>query len=456
MFHKILIANRGEIAVRVIRACRDMGIVSVAVYSEADRDAMHANIADESVCIGPAPSHDSYLNMDAIIEAALATGADAVHPGYGFLSENSEFVRRCGQFDIAFIGPPSVVMDAMGDKAEAKRTAQMAGVPVIPGSDGPVSGADDAVRAAHDAGFPVMLKAVSGGGGRGIRRLDSEEALRAAYDTCAAEAEANFGDGRLYVEKCIEQPRHIEIQILADGFGNVLHLFERDCTIQRRHQKLVEESPSMFVDEELRQRMGAAAVRAAKAAGYVNAGTIEFLVDKDKNFYFMEMNARIQVEHPVTETVTGVDLVGEQIRVAAGEPLTLRQQDLVQRGHAIECRINAEDPLRNFAPSPGRIREMNVPGGLGVRVDCAIYQGYLIPPYYDSLIAKLIVHGRDRTEALARMRRALVEMLFDGIVTNTDFHLLLLSDPRFIAGDYDNGFLDKYGDEIIAKLRGGE
>ena len=380
MFQKILIANRGEIAVRIIRACRDLGIISVAVYSEADREALHAQIADESVCIGPANPRDSYLNMQNLISAALASGAQAIHPGFGFLSENAEF-------------------------------AQMA--------------IDN-----------VMLKAAAGGGGKGIRVAYSPEELKSAYDTASSEAQANFGDGRLYIERYVENPRHIEVQIMGDTQGHVVHLFERECSIQRRHQKLLEEAPSCFLDPETRQKMCTAARNLAQKVGYINAGTVEFLVDRDKNFFFCEMNTRIQVEHPGTEQGTGVDLVCEQIRVASGEPLSFTQDDLILRGHAIECRINAEDPNRDFAPCPGRINGMHLPGGPGVRIDTAAYQGYMIPPFYDSMIGKLIVSGCDRAQAIARMRRALAETLFDGVTTSTDFHLHLLSSDAFVSGDF--------------------
>ncbi|MHC1695944.1 MAG: acetyl-CoA carboxylase biotin carboxylase subunit [Eubacteriales bacterium] len=444
MFKKILIANRGEIAVRVIRACRDMGIISVAVYSEADADAMHTQIADEALCIGPASGSKSYLNTDAILTAALLSGAQAIHPGYGFLSENYEFVRRCEENGIVFIGPTAETMIDMGDKSKAKELMKKAGVPVIPGSEGEVKTVGEALECAYAAGYPCMLKSSGGGGGRGIRLVRDDEELRKMFPLCKSEAQTCFGDDRLYLEKAIIDPHHVEIQIMADGHGNTVHLFERDCSLQRRHQKILEESPSPFVTPELRQRMGEAAVKGAKAVGYKGAGTIEFLVDGERNFYFMEMNTRIQVEHPVTETVTGVDLVKCQIEVAAGLPLPFKQEDLRQTGHAIECRINAEDPSRGFAPCPGRIESLNVPGGVGVRVDSAVYQGYSIPPYYDSLIAKLIVYGADRAQAIARTKRALAEYLFEGVSTNTDFHINILSDPDFIEGKYDNNFLTEY------------
>ena len=444
MFKKILIANRGEIAVRVIRACRDMGIISVAVYSEADKDSMHANIADESLCIGGAAAKDSYLNMRAIITAAQISGADAIHPGYGFLSENTLFVKLCEENGVKFIGPSAKSIAVMGNKAEAKIMMLKAGVPTIPGSNGAVQSLKEAEEICDKIKYPVMLKAVSGGGGRGIRQVLNSDALKNAYDMSRAEAYASFGDDSVYIEKYIENPRHIEIQILADEYGNTVHLFERDCSLQRRHQKIMEESPSTFMDPELREKMGDAAVKAAKAANYANAGTIEFLVDRDKNFYFMEMNTRVQVEHPVTEFITGIDIVTQQIKIANGEPLELSQSNIKLLGHAIECRINAEDPDKNFAPSPGIIKELNVPGGPGVRVDSAVYQGYGIPPYYDSMISKLIVFGSSREEAIARMRRALAEYLFDGIITNVDYQIELLSTEEFQTGNFHNNFIDEY------------
>lgn len=436
MFQKILIANRGEIAVRIIRACRDLGIVSVAVYSEADREALHAQIADEAVCIGPANPRESYLNMENLISAALASGAQAIHPGFGFLSENAEFAQLAIENGIAFIGPKPATIRLLGDKSEAKRTAIAAGVPVALGSDGAVADFAQAQQEADRIGYPVMLKASAGGGGKGIRIAATPEELKAAYDTASSEAQANFGDGRLYIERYIENPRHIEVQIMGDTQGNVVHLFERECSIQRRHQKLIEESPSSFLDPETRERMCTAACSLAAKVGYINAGTVEFLVDKDRNFFFCEMNTRIQVEHPVTEQVTGVDLVCEQIRVAAGEPLSFSQDDLHQTGHTIECRINAEDPARDFAPCPGRINAMHLPGGPGVRMDTAAYQGYQIPPFYDSMIGKLIVSGADRMQAIARMRRALAETLFDGVTTSAEFQLQLMESDAFVSGNF--------------------
>ena len=448
MFQKVLIANRGEIAVRIIQACRDLGVIAVAVYSEADREALHAQIADEAICIGPARAADSYLNMDNIISAALASGCQAIHPGFGFLSENPDFAERTTQAGLAFIGPTAATIRLMGDKSEAKRNAIAAGVPVALGTDGPLRDFDEAIAEAGRIGYPVMLKAASGGGGKGIRVARSVKDLKEAYDSAAAEAVANFGDGRLYMEKYIENPRHIEVQILGDHYGNVVHLFERECSVQRRHQKLIEESPSAFVTPELREKMTQAAVSLAKRVGYRNAGTIEFLVDSDRNFYFCEMNTRIQVEHPVTEQVTGVDLVCEQIRIAAGEPLSFKQEDLALRGHAIECRINAEDPARNFAPCPGTLVSLHLPGGPGVRIDSAAYQGYTIPPFYDSMIGKLIVYGADRKQAIDRMRRALAETLFEGVVTGTDYQMHILcskafEDAEFNVNSIANGDFDK-------------
>ena len=445
MFSKVLIANRGEIAIRIIRACRELGIRTVAVCSEADRSALHAQIADETICIGPAHSKDSYLNMRAILSACEVAGAQAIHPGFGFLSENAAFARMCGRCGVAFIGPPPEAIERMGDKAQAKETMKAAGVPVIPGSDGVVPDLEAAFREADRIGYPVMVKASAGGGGRGIRLVRSRKELEDAFYTASREALAFFGDDHLYMEKLVENPRHVEVQILADRFGNIVHLGERDCSIQRRNQKVLEESPSPspLMTPELRQRMGEAAVRAARAAGYENAGTVEFLLDRDGSFYFMEMNTRIQVEHPVTEMVTGVDIVKEQLRIAAGEPLSFGQGDVRISGHAIECRINAETPAKNFRPCPGKIRSMYVPGGPGVRIDSAMYAGYTIPPYYDSMIAKLIVHAPTRQEAIAKMRWALAEFLVEGVDTNIDFQLNLLKDEEFEEGKYDNGFLSR-------------
>lgn len=443
MFNKILIANRGEIAIRIMRACRELGIKTVAVYSEADRTALHAQIADEAVCIGPAESKNSYLNTKAIIAACEITHAEAIHPGFGFLSENADFARLCRKCGLVFIGPSPEVMDAMGDKANAKQTMRGAGVPVIPGSEGVVKTLDEARRICAQIGYPVMVKASAGGGGRGIRLVKNEGELEPHFLSAQQEALQYFGNGDLYIEKFIVDPRHIEIQLLADNYGNVVHLGERDCSLQRRNQKVLEESPSPIMTEELREKMGAAAVSAAKVSGYQNAGTIEFLVDADRNFYFMEMNTRIQVEHPVTEFVTGIDLVKAQIRIAAGEKLWFTQDDVHLSGHAIECRINAEDPRRNFMPCPGTINAIHVPGGFNVRIDSAVYAGYQITPYYDSMIAKLLVKAPTREEAIMKMRVALSEFIIEGVETNIDFQLALLKDEDFEKGNFDIGFLNR-------------
>ncbi|WP_438834944.1 acetyl-CoA carboxylase biotin carboxylase subunit [Streptococcus pluranimalium] len=443
MFKKLLIANRGEIAVRIIRAARELGIATVAVYSEADKDALHTILADEAICIGPARSTDSYLNMSSVLSAAIVTGAEAIHPGFGFLSENSKFATMCEEMNISFIGPSAQVMDKMGDKINARREMIAAGVPVIPGSDGEVHTADQALEIASHIGYPVMLKASAGGGGKGIRKVEQEEDLAAAFESASQEALAAFGNGAMYIEKVVYPARHIEVQILGDSFGHIVHLGERDCSLQRNNQKVLEESPSVAIGKTLRQELGSAAVRAAEAVSYVNAGTIEFLLDEQSgNFYFMEMNTRVQVEHPVTEFVTGVDIVKEQIKIAAGLELSVKQEDIVISGHAIECRINAENPKCNFAPSPGKITELHMPaGGVGLRVDSAVYNGYTIPPYYDSMIAKIIVHGENRFDALMKMQRALYEFEVEGLVTNADFQLDLISDKHVIAGDYDTSFL---------------
>ena len=443
MFKKVLIANRGEIAVRIIRACRELGLRTVAVYSEADRSALHAKIADEAVCIGPAASSESYLNVRAIIGACEITGADAIHPGFGFLSENASFARTCEKCGITFIGPDSHSIEMLGDKAAAKEAMKAAGVPVITGSDGAVKSFEEAKRIAAEIGYPVMVKASAGGGGRGIRIVEKAEELESQINAAKQEALSAFGNDEIYIEKFVVNPKHIEIQILADSQGNVISLGERDCSMQRRNQKVLEEAPSTVIDEETRRKMGEAACAAAKVCGYKNAGTIEFLVDKDKHFYFMEMNTRIQVEHPITEEVTGVDIVKEQLRIAAGEPLSYKQEDITLSGHAIECRINAENPAMNFMPSPGVIDSLFIPGGPGVRVDTAVYQGYEITPYYDSMIAKLIVHGKDREEAIAKMKWALAEFIVDGVSTNIDFHLKLIRTEAFEKGDYDNGYLNR-------------
>ena len=441
MFKKVLIANRGEIAVRVIRACRELGLKTVAVFSTADRSALHAQIADEAVCIGSPATKDSYLNEKAIIAACEITGADAVHPGFGFLSENAAFARNCEKCGITFIGPSPESIEMLGDKAAAKTAMKNAGVPVIPGSDGAVKSIDEAKRLAEEIGFPLMVKAAAGGGGRGIRLVERAEDLASRIEEAQQEARNYFGDDSIYMEKFIVNPKHIEIQILADRQGNVIHLGERDCSMQRRNQKVLEESPSAIMTPQLRERMGRAAVAAAKVCGYYNAGTIEFLVDDDRNFYFMEMNTRIQVEHPITEFVTGVDLVKAQLKIAAGKSLPYSQTDINIKGHSIECRINAENPDKNFRPSPGKITALHIPGGPGIRIDSAAYQGYTIPPYYDSMIAKLIVYAPTREEAIAKMKLALAEFIVEGVDTNIDFQLSLIRDPVFESGKYNIAYL---------------
>jgi len=443
VFKKILIANRGEIALRIISACRELDIKTVAIYSEADRDALHVRYADEDVCVGPYPSAASYLNISAIVSAAEITEADAIHPGYGFLSENAYFAEILQDCHIAFIGPSPDAMRRMGDKSLARRTVAAAGVPTVPGSPGPLESVDDAVAFARKAGYPVILKAAAGGGGRGMRVARDERELSNAYETARAEAEKAFANSDVYLEKYLDAPRHIEFQIFGDAQGNVQHLGERECSIQRRHQKLIEEAPSSVLTPDLRRRMGAAAVAAAKAVNYTNAGTIEFLLDAQDRFYFMEMNTRLQVEHPVTEEVTGVDMVKEQIAVAAGVPLSFAGRELVPRGHAIEFRVNAEDPV-TFAPSPGRLTAFHPPGGMGVRVDTAAYQGYVIPPHYDSLIAKLIVSGRDREEAISRARRALDLFVIEGIKTTIPMHRRILDDPDFREGRLSTRFMERF------------
>jgi len=443
LFKKVLIANRGEIALRIIRACRELGIQTVAVHSEADDDSLHVRLADEAVCIGSAQSSESYLNPVRIIAAAEITGADAIHPGYGFLAENAEFADMCESSNIVFIGPPARVIRDMGNKSRAKELMKKAGVPVVPGSEGNVESLEQGIEIANTVGYPIILKAVAGGGGRGMRIIRSEDEFESNFQMAQAEARGAFGDPSMYIEKYIEEPRHIEIQVMADTHGNVIHLGERECSIQRRHQKLIEEAPSAVVDEALRQKMGQVAVKGAQGVEYVSAGTIEFLLDKDKNFYFMEMNTRIQVEHPVTEMVTNTDLLKEQILVAAGEKLDLKQEDVKIIGHAIECRINAEDWEKNFMPNPGKVDFFHLPGGPGIRVDSHVYQGYTIPPHYDSLIAKLIAYGRDRAEALKRMNRALEEFVIEGIKTTIPFHLRLINHPDFVSANFDTGFLDR-------------
>ncbi len=449
MFQRVLIANRGEIAVRIIRACRELGIDTVAVYSSADSDSLHVQFATESVCIGPAKAADSYLNINAILTVAKQTGCDAVHPGYGFLSERSDFARQCTELGLTFIGPFGDVMDKMGNKSAARELMIANGVPVVPGSDGALETAEAAMAVAETIGYPVLIKASAGGGGRGMRRVDRPEDLAAKFEEARAEAVACFGNGELYLEKLILNPKHIEFQILADRHGNVIHLGERDCSIQRKNQKLIEESPSKALSAQLREEMGQAAVKAAKAAGYENAGTIEFVVDQEGHFYFIEMNTRIQVEHPVTEMVTGLDLVREQLRIAAGLPLSLTQEEVQLRGHAIECRINAENPSENFRPCPGTTTFLHFPGGPGVRVDSLLYNGYTVSPFYDSLVAKVIVHAPSRLEAIRRMRRALEEMLLEGYPTTADFCHLVLHHPDFIKGQYDTGFLAAHQDTLL-------
>jgi len=442
MFQKILIANRGEIALRVIQACRELGIPTVAIYSTADRESLHVTYADEDVCIGPPPSTQSYLNVSSILSAAEITGADAVHPGYGFLSENAHFAEVLGECNLTWIGPPPEVIRLMGDKAKARQTAVAAGVPVLPGSGEPLASLDEARRTAAEVGYPVMLKAAAGGGGRGMRVVRAASELEKSFATASSEAEKAFGDGSIYLERFLEEPRHIEFQVFGDRHGNVIHLGERECSIQRRHQKLIEESPSPALTAELRERMGEASVRLCRHVGYVNAGTIEYLLDRDGRFYFMEMNTRIQVEHPVTEMVTAVDLVKTQIRVAAGERLTVRSA-MQPRGHAIECRINAEDP-RTFAPSPGKLVTFHLPGGPGVRVDTHGYEDYVVPPHYDSLVAKLIVHAGSRDEAIARMQRALDFFVVEGIKTSIPLHREILRDPVFRSGRLSTRFLEGF------------
>ncbi|MCI9247057.1 MAG: acetyl-CoA carboxylase biotin carboxylase subunit [Clostridia bacterium] len=441
--NKILIANRGEIAVRIIRACKEMNIKTVAVYSEVDKDALHTKLADEAICIGPASPKQSYLNIKNIIEATSITKADSIHPGFGFLSENSQFAKICEESNIKFIGPTSKVIDLLGNKSNSKEMMKKEGVPVIPGSDGSVKDLKQAILVCEKIGYPILLKASAGGGGKGIRQVNSFEELETNYNIVKQEAKNAFNDSEIYIEKFIQNPRHVEIQILADEHGNVVHLGERDCTIQRNHQKVIEETPSTIIDDKLRSKMGNAAIKAAKAAGYTSCGTVEFLVDKDKNFYFMEMNTRIQVEHPITEMRTGIDLVKEQIRIAAGEELKFKQKEIEFKGHSMECRINAENPSKNFMPSPGKINEMNLPGGNGIRVDTAIYSGYTIPANYDSMIAKIIVFGTNRNEAISKMKRALEELVIDGVETNRDFLFDIIRNPDFIRGNFDTSFIEK-------------
>ena len=443
MFKKVLIANRGEIALRIIRACRELGIATVAVYSEADRESLHVRFADDDVCIGPPPARDSYLKIPQIIAAAEITGADAIHPGYGFLAENAEFAEIVKASNITFIGPTAEQIRSMGDKAEARRLAQVAGIPIVPGTPGPVADVEEALAAAREIGFPVIIKAAAGGGGKGMRVAPDEDDFGRHFQLARGEALAAFGNDAVYVEKYLDRPRHVEIQVFGDCHGRVVHLSERDCSVQRRHQKLIEEAPSPAVTPELRTTMGAAAVRLAERIGYVGAGTMEFLLNGDRSFYFMEMNTRIQVEHPVTEMTTGWDLVKEQIRVAAGEPLSVPESGLFLRGHAIECRVNAEDPARNFQPCPGLVTTFHPPGGPGVRVDTHLYAGYTVPPYYDSLLAKVIVHGNDRAEALARMHQALDGFIIEGVTTTIPFLGRVITHPAFQAGDVDTRFVER-------------
>lgn len=441
MFKKILIANRGEIAVRIIRACRELGILTVAVYSEIDRDALHVQLADEAVCIGPWNSKESYLNIQNILSACVLTGAEAIHPGFGFLSENPRFAKMCEECNIEFIGPNWKSIELMGNKAMAREIMKKADVPVVPGYEGEIESPEFALEIAKKIGFPVIVKASAGGGGKGIRIVYKEEDFISNYNTAKSEAQTNFGDDKIYIERFVEKPKHIEVQLLCDKHGNAVYLFERDCSVQRKNQKVLEEAPSAVLTEEQRAKLGDIAVRAAKAVNYHNVGTIEFLLDKTGEFYFMEMNTRIQVEHPITEMITGIDLVKEQIRVAAGKKLEVTQDDLKINGHSIECRINAEDPSKNFMPCPGLIKEINFPGGFGVRLDTAIYSGYKIPHCYDSMIGKLIVHGKDREEAISKMKRALDEFAIDGITSNIDYHFLILDHEDFKNGTYNTSFL---------------
>ena len=443
MFEKILIANRGEIAVRIIRACRELGIKSVAVYSEADRDALHTQLADEAVCIGPAPSQKSYLDIKSIISAAVITKANAIHPGFGFLSENPTFAQVCEDSNIILIGPTSEKIESMGNTSKARKTMIEAGIPVVPGSDGIVKDVAQAKEIAKSIGYPMIVKASSGGGGKGMRVVWSEDELEKNFTMAQKEALASFNDDSMYMERYVVNPKHIEFQVMADEMGNTVHLGERDCSIQRRHQKIVEEAPSAALSPELRKKMGDVAVKAAKAIGYRNAGTVEFLLEDSGEFFFMEMNTRIQVEHPITEMITGVDLIKTMIKVASGQPLPFTQEDIKLQGHAIECRINAENPSKGFRPSPGKIDYLHMPGGKGIRIDSAIYNGYTVPPLYDSMLAKLIVHGDTRQEAILKMNSALGEFVVDGIDTNIDFHMDILHNEDFIKGEYNTGFIEK-------------
>ena len=443
MLKKVLIANRGEIAVRIIRACREMGIRTVAIYSEADKDALHVRLADQAICIGPAPSSKSYLNVKAILEAACLTGADSIHPGFGFLSENANFAKICEEMGIKFIGPNYKLIELLGNKSKAKETMKKAGVPVVPGSEGLIKSKKEAVEIAEKIKYPVILKASAGGGGKGIRIAHNKEELEKAYSLVKQEAKISFNDDSIYIEKFVENPRHVEIQVLADEHGNGIHLGERDCSVQRRNQKIIEETPASIINDETRKKMGEVAVKAVKEIGYTNAGTIEFLVDKNKDFYFMEMNTRVQVEHPVTEMVTGIDIIKEQIKIASGEKLAIKQKDVKVNGHSMEARINAENPDKNFMPCPGTITGLHIPGGNGVRVDTAIYSGYTIPPTYDSMIAKVIVHGKTREESIAKLKSAVAELVVDGITTNADFILRILDNKNFQTNNYDTSFIEK-------------
>ena len=443
MFKKVLVANRGEIAVRIIRACRELGIRTIAIYSEADKNALHTTLADEAICIGPAISRKSYLNIKAILEAACVMGADSIHPGYGFLSENAKFAKLCEEIGLKFIGPRSDIIELLGNKSKAKETMKKAGVPVVPGSAGILKSKEEALKLAEEIKYPIMLKASAGGGGKGIRIVNSKNELEKAYDLVKQEAKSAFNDESIYLEKVIQNPRHIEIQVLADEHGNCIHLGERDCTIQRNNQKVIEETPSSLIDEKTRERIGQIAINAAKEIGYTNAGTIEFLLDKDKKFYFMEMNTRIQVEHPITEMLTGIDLVKEQIKIASGEELEYKQKDIKLSGHSIEARINAENPSKKFRPCPGLITGLHLPGGNGIRVDTAIYSGYTIPPTYDSMIAKIIAHGKNRQEAISKLKSAVAELVVEGIDTNVEFVLDILNNADFVTNNYDTSFIER-------------
>lgn len=448
MLRKILIANRGEIAVRIIRACKEMGIETVAIYSTADNRGLHVDLADEAICVGPTKIQDSYLNINNILSAAISTGCDAIHPGFGFLSENSTFASLVEELGLKFIGPKGSIIDNMGNKSKAREMMIAANVPVVPGSDGLIESIEQGKRVAKEIGYPVLVKASAGGGGRGMRVINSEDEFEDLFQTAKLEAKMSFGDDSMYMEKFIENPRHIEFQILADQFGNVVHLYDRDCSVQRRNQKVIEEAPSPVLDELTRQKMGEIAVLAAKTVGYENAGTIEFLLDKHQNFYFIEMNTRIQVEHPITEMITGIDLIKEQIKIASNLPLSFTQEDIKINGHAMECRINAENPSLNFKPSPGTVETFNIPSGFGVRIDTSVYQGYTIPPFYDSMVGKLIVHGANRCEAIAKMKRSLEELVVDGIDTNIDFQYAIMEHKNFIDNKYDTSFIQKHMHEL--------